>query len=124
MSGEIAECQVPSATVSGPVVQVFEHQGIRRLVVALPQSAILISQEWLATVARWTLTAGPALGSNGECENRVYTGTRGEAHKLAMNNGLPYLSNELFWKAMEDISAQAKLISGHSSTPILPSCGT
>ena len=41
MRGEIAECQVLSATVTGPTVQVFEHQGTRRFVVALPQSAIL-----------------------------------------------------------------------------------
>ena len=51
-------------------------------------------------------------GGNGECENRVCTGTRGEAHKLDMKNGLPYLSKELFWKATQDISTQAKLISG------------
>ena len=43
MGGGIAECQVPS--VSGPIVQVIEHQGVRRLVVALPQSAILVSQD-------------------------------------------------------------------------------
>ena len=30
---------------------------------------------------------------------------------LAMKNGLPYLSKDLFWKAMHDISAQ--LITGH-----------
>ena len=34
MQGEIAECQVPSATVTGPIVQVYEHNGARRLVVA------------------------------------------------------------------------------------------
>ena len=39
MQGEIAECQVPRA---------------RRLVVALPNSAILVSQEWLTTIAGWT----------------------------------------------------------------------
>ena len=38
MRGEIAECQVPSATVTGPIVQVYEFDGVRRLVVALPQS--------------------------------------------------------------------------------------
>ena len=41
MQGEIAECQVPSAIVTGPIVQVYEHNGARRLVVALPNSAIL-----------------------------------------------------------------------------------
>ena len=51
MQGEIAECQVPSATVTGPIVQVHEFDGARRLVVALPNSAILVSQEWLTTIA-------------------------------------------------------------------------
>ena len=37
MRGEIAECQVPSATVTGPIVQVYEHKGARQLVVALPK---------------------------------------------------------------------------------------
>ena len=55
MQGEIAECQVPSATVTGPIVQVYEHKGARRLVVALSNSAILVSQEWLTTIAGWTL---------------------------------------------------------------------
>ena len=34
MKGEIAECQAPSATVAGPIVQVYEHNGAKRLVVA------------------------------------------------------------------------------------------
>ena len=34
MEGEIAECQVPSATVTGPIVQVYEFEGTKRLVVA------------------------------------------------------------------------------------------
>ena len=51
IKGEIAECQVPSATVTGHIVQVYEHLGTRRLVVALLNSAILIFQEWLTTVA-------------------------------------------------------------------------
>ena len=33
---------------------------------------------------------------------------------LSMKNGLPYLSKELFWKAMEDISQRATLTSGHT----------
>ena len=36
MEGEVAECQVPSATVTGPIVQVYEFEGKKRLVVALP----------------------------------------------------------------------------------------
>ena len=43
----------------------------------------------------------------------MYTGARGESHRLALKNGLPYLSKELFWKAMEDVSAQATMITGH-----------
>ena len=59
MCGEIAECKVPSATVDGPIVQVLKYGQERRLVVALPQSAILLSQEWLTTVACWTIIAEP-----------------------------------------------------------------
>ena len=117
MRGEIAECQVPSATVTGPIVQVFDHKGTRRQVVALPQSAILISQEWLTTVSRWTFVSGPKLKGKEECENLVYP-AQGGAQKLAMKNGLPYLSKELFWQAMEDISTEATLISGHSWTEL------
>ena len=50
MEGEIAECQVPSSTVTGLIVQVYEFEGKRRLEVALPSSAILVSQEWLTTI--------------------------------------------------------------------------
>ena len=83
----------------------------------LPQSAILISQEWLTTIARWTFVSGPRLHGKGECENKVYT-ARGGAHVLEVKNGLPYLSKELFWQAMEDILTNAKLISGRSWTEL------
>ena len=43
MEGEVAECQVPGSTVTGPIVQVYEFEGKKRLVVALPNSAILVS---------------------------------------------------------------------------------
>ena len=43
MRGEIAECKVPSSVVHGPIVQALNYRGDRRLVVALPQSAILTS---------------------------------------------------------------------------------
>ena len=33
---------------------------------------------------------------------------------LSMKNGLPYLSKELFWKAMKDIAKNVVLVSGHS----------
>ena len=42
MEGEVAECQVPSATVTGPIVQVYEFEGKKRLVVALPSCATLV----------------------------------------------------------------------------------
>ena len=73
MQGEIAECQVPSATVTGPIVQVYEFEGTRRLVVAGAE----------------------------------------RSYELSMKNGLPYLSKELFWRAMQDIAGKAKLVSGH-----------
>ena len=47
MCGDMAECKVPSATDEGPIVKVLKYGQERCLVVALPQSAILISQEWL-----------------------------------------------------------------------------
>ena len=67
MCGEIAECGVPSSIVQGPIVQVLDYHGERRLVVALPQSAILISQEWLTTVATWTVIA-KSVGTSSQME--------------------------------------------------------
>ena len=57
MQGEVAECQVPSTTVTGPIVQTYEFDGAKRLVVALPQSTILVSREWLTTIAGWEFTS-------------------------------------------------------------------
>ena len=115
MQGEIADCQVPSATVTGPIVQVYEHNGARRLVVALPNSAILVSQEWLTTIAGWTFFSGPKPGlKNSVCENKVYPVGTDSSFVLSMKNGLPYLSKELFWRAMKDIARQATLVSGHT----------
>ena len=114
MEGEVAECQVPSATVTGPIVQVYEFEGTKRLVVALPQSAILVSQEWLTTIAGWTFVSGPKPRLEGSvCENKVYPAGADKSYVLSMKNGLPYLSKELFWMAMEDIARKATLISGH-----------
>ena len=110
--GEIAECQVPSATVTGPIVQTYEFNGSKRLVVALPQSTILVSQEWLTTIAGWKFTSGPKSGSGSE--SRVIPAGSTKSYVLSMGNGLPYLSKELFWLAMEDISGRAELITGHS----------
>ena len=59
---------VPSATVTDPVVHVNSHNGAKR-VVALPNSAILVSQEWLVTIAGWTFFSGPMPGlENSACE--------------------------------------------------------
>ena len=110
MSGEIAECKVPSATVERPIVQMLKYRGERRLVVALRRPAILISQEWLTTVARWTIIAD---SQDGVSQILAYTSTRGSPKTLSMKNGLPYLSKELFWQAMEDIASQTTLVSGH-----------
>ena len=72
MVGDIAECQVPSATVTGPIVQVYEFNDSKRLVVALPQSTILVSQEWLTTIAQWEFTSGPSSELGSECRvNRL-----------------------------------------------------
>ena len=112
MQGEIAECQVPSATVTGPIVQTYEFNGAKRLVVALPQSTILVSQEWLTTIAGWTFTSGPKQGSGSE--SRVTPAGSTKSYVLSRRNGLPYLSKELFWLAMEDVSKRADLKKGHS----------
>ena len=112
MQGEIAECQVPGATVTGPIVQVYEFNGTRRLVVALPQSTILVSREWLTTIAGWKFISGPKPGSGSE--SRVTPAGSMKSYVLNMRNGLPYLSKELFWLAMEDVSKRAELIARHS----------
>ena len=112
MRGDEAECQVPSATVTGPIVQVYEFDGTKRLVVALPQSAILVSQEWLTTIAGWTFTSGPKEGSGSE--SRVTPAGLSASYVLNMRKGLPYLSKDLFWLAMEQISKRATLKQGHS----------
>ena len=73
MEGEVAECQVPGSTVTGPIVQVYEFEGKKRLVVALPSSAILVSQEWLTTIAGWTFVSGPRPRlENSACEHIAY----------------------------------------------------
>ena len=112
MEGEIAECQVPSATVTGPIVQTYDFNGSKRLVIALPQSTILVSQEWLTTIAEWEFTSGPKSGSGTEC--RVTPAGSTKSHVLSIRNGLPYLSKELFWLAMEHLARRAELIKGHS----------
>ena len=115
MQGEIAECQVPSATVTGPIVQVYEHNGARRLVVALPNSAILVSQEWLTKIAGWTFFSTPRPGlPHSTCENKVYPAGADSSFVLSMKNGLPYLSKELFWRARQDVALKATLVSGHT----------
>ena len=96
MQGEIAEYQVPSATVTGPIVQVYEFNGTRRLVVALPQSATLVSQEWLTTIAGWTFVSGPKPGlMDSACENRVYPAGAKKSFVLSMKNGPPIPFQEI-----------------------------
>ena len=46
-------------------------------------------------------------------KTKVYPAGAKTSFVLSMKNGLPYLSKELFWRAMEDIAGKAKLISGH-----------
>ena len=115
MQGEIAECQVPSAKVTGTIVQVYKHNGAKRLVVALPNSAILVSQEWLTTIAGWTFFSGPKPGlENSACENKAFPAGARNSFVLSMKNGLPHLSKDLFWIAMEGLARHAVLVSGHS----------
>ena len=115
MEGEVAECQVPSATVTGPIVQVYEFEGTKRLVVALPSSANLVSQEWLTTIAGWTFASGPKPRLEGSvCKNVVYPAGAEKSYALNMKNGLPYLAKELFWMAMRALADKATLLSGHS----------
>ena len=109
MESEVAECQVPSATDTGPIVQVYEFEGKKRLVVALPSSAILVSQEWLTHIAGWTFVSGPKPGLEGSvCENTAHRAGANKSYKLSMKNGLPYLSRELFWLGMKDAFDRAK----------------
>ena len=84
MEGEVAECQVPSATVTGPIVQVYEFEGTKRLVVALPRSAIFVSQEWLTTIAGWTFVSGPKPLEGSVCENKVYPARAEKSYVLSM----------------------------------------
>ena len=70
-----------------------------------------MSQEWLTTIAGWTFVSGL---QDSACENRVYPAGAKTSYVLNMRNGLPYLSKELFWMAMEDIAKKAKLITGHT----------
>ena len=52
----------------------------------------------------------PASGS----ESRVTPAGSTKTYVLNMRNGLPYLSKELFWLAMEDVSKRAELLARHS----------
>ena len=112
MCGEVAECQVPGTTVHATVVQQLSHGAAQRLVVALPNSAILIFQEWLTVVAGWKVIAARRGGEG--CVD-VYTAQNpNNPQGLTMSNGLPYLSKQLFWEAMEDIARNTMLMRGHS----------
>ena len=108
--GEIAECRVPSAVAQGPSVQVLDYHGERRLVVALPQSAILISQESLTTVASWNVIA-KSVGTSSQVE--VYTPrSQGSPKTLAMKNGLA-ISLRISSGRQCRISLTRPLVHGH-----------
>ena len=67
------------------------------------------------TIAGWTCVSGPKPRlENGVCENIVYPAGAKKPFVLNMKNGLPYLSRELFWLAMNDVARNAKRISGHT----------
>ena len=100
---------MPSATVEGPTVQVLKYRDEQRLVVALPQSAI---QNFLSLKNGLPPTI-IAESQDVVSQVEVYTSTRGSPKTLSMKNGLPYLSKDLFWQAMEDIAGQTTLVSGH-----------
>ena len=81
--------------------------------VALPNSAILVPQEWLTTIAGWTFVSGPKPRlENSACENIVYPAGAKKSFVLNMKN--PYLSRELFWCAMKNVARNVKRISGHT----------
>ena len=44
----------------------------------------------------------------------MYPAGADKSYVLNMRNGLPYLSKELFWRAMADIADKATLLSGHT----------
>ena len=67
------------------------------------------NQEWLTNVAGWTFIAAPRDGVSKALAHIP----RGNPKFLVMKNGLPYLSKELFWKAMQDNAAVTTLVSGH-----------
>ena len=68
----------------------------------------------LDSIAGWTFVSGLKPGlPDSICENKVCPAGAKTSFVLNMKNGLPYLSKELFWKAMEDIARKAKVISGH-----------
>ena len=52
-----------------------------------------------------------SLDWNSACEIKVYPAGGKHSFVLSMRNGLPYLSKDLFWMAMEDIAKHATLIS-------------
>ena len=53
-----------------------------------------------------------AAPKDGKSEILVYTSTRGDPKTLPMKIGLPYLSKELFWRAMAETLSRTTLVSG------------
>ena len=68
-------------------MQILDYRGSKRLVVALAQSAVLISQERLTTIAAWTFIAGPVPNGDGESEIVVHTGHRNDPSASTMRFG-------------------------------------
>ena len=87
---------MPSATVEGPTVQVLDHKGTRRLVSHSQPSLSLRSGSPL--LQDGIFFAVP--NGDGESEVAMYTGHPKDPSRLSMKNGVPYLSKELFWRAV------------------------
>ena len=66
----------------------------------------------LTTVARWRTVIATSKGELSQVAAYA-SKSRGCPKTLLMKNGLPYLSQDLFWEAMEDIARQTTLVSGH-----------
>ena len=81
--------------------------------VALPQSAVLISQEWLTTMGFLLLDLCQTNG-DGESEILVHAGHGNDPRRPSMKNGLSYLTQELFWRAMQAIANNTHLVSSHT----------
>ena len=99
MCGEIAECKVPSLTVYGQIVQI------------LRSTMILISQEWLTTIATWKIVAESEATAS---RIVVYRRRSPTTPSSQSEESFAVLLKELFCEAMEDIHIMATLQSRYS----------